>query len=534
MKKKRIVVIGILSLFLILTLGSEIKAFTFCNERGEIKGYIRHQSVFRADDLQRDFEHIQARTTMRLEMLFDVADQIGCLENLTFFGTFEPFYDAVFDMYSSNKTWGAAINPNYPDKTVGFETRPGAGLHHGDRDDYAWKGYHNTWAWFKEYVLAFDVGRLNLRVGKQIVTWGRSDIFRLADIVNPVDLSWHAIFEGVEETRIPLHIIRGIYDVGDVGSLSGVALEFVFNPGDFTGDYLGYEGLPWNLIPEPGMHHWDRRDRSGYDVDNFEWGIRAEAMVGPVNFTLNYFNAPVDSFVLDLSGFFATFNEADIIRRYPRAQWIGFTAEYDETRFTKSILRAEFLFVKDRPHTIDVINAFGIRDIFSVKPNDTNNAFGALFGPGGDPDAIRDRDVIRYVIGFDRPTWIRLLNPRQTFWLSAQLFGTHILDRDGVRIMDGPYPVNSTEFVVSALAMTTYMFGRLTPFAAAAYDFHSNAGLALLSLQYIHGNHWIYKVGSNLMWGRARNYIRGTSSLGGLITSMRHNDEVYFSIQYQF
>ena len=120
MKKKRIVVIGILSLFLILTLGSEIQAISWCDGRINVKGSIRHQSVFRADDLQKDFEHIQARTTMRLETLIDISDRIGFLENVTFYGTLEPYYDAVFDMYSDNKTWGGAINPNYPDKTVGF------------------------------------------------------------------------------------------------------------------------------------------------------------------------------------------------------------------------------------------------------------------------------------------------------------------------------------------------------------------------------------------------------------------------------
>ena len=77
MKKKRIVAIGILSLFLILTLGSEIQAISWCDGRINVKGSIRHQSVFRADDLQKDFEHIQARTTMRLETLIDIYRSSG-------------------------------------------------------------------------------------------------------------------------------------------------------------------------------------------------------------------------------------------------------------------------------------------------------------------------------------------------------------------------------------------------------------------------------------------------------------------------
>jgi hypothetical protein len=527
MEKKSVLIVGMLILFLIFTHVPEIKAFTFAGGRFEVKGYIRHQQVFRSEDLKSSYENVQARTTLRLECLGNIADRIGCLEDVTFFGVLEPFYDAVFDIYSDNKTWGGIPWPNYPNKQVGFMTRPGAGLHHGDRDDYAWKGYHNTWAWLKEYTLAFDIGNLYMRIGKQVVTWGRSDIFRLADIVNPNDFSWHFIFEGVEETRIPLHIIRGIYDVGDVGPFADAAFEFVFNPGDITGDYLGYEGLPWNAIPEPGIHHWGRHDR-GYGLKHAEWGVRLEATIGYVNFTLNYFNAYVDSSVLDLSQFFGTGDEADIFREYPRAQWIGFTVEYEESVYTKCVLRGEFLFVKANPYTIDVVNGFGIRDVTTVKPRHTANALAAL---ARHPNAIIDRDTIKYVIGVDRPTWIRHINSRQTVFLSAQLFGTHILHRNGHRLLDGPYPVKATEFLVSFATWTDYMAGRLRPWAAFVYDFPSDVYLGLLSLQYIHGNHWIYKAGANLIAGRKRNMIRG---YGGVLGSAADKDEVYFSIQYQF
>lgn len=530
MERKNLRAVASLASLLIFLFTSYSEALEYCDGRVQLKGYLRHQSVWRSDDFSEEPNIIQFRTTLRLESLIDVADRVGPAENLFAFVVFEPFYDGVFDFYSDDKTFDAVKFPNYPTKYQGYFTRPGAGLHGGDRDEYAYQGYENTLWWFKEYSLSFDIENLNLRIGKQIVTWGRSDIFRLMDIINPQDYSWHFIFEGVEETRIPLHLVQGIYSVGDVGPFADTALEAVYNPGDISGDYLGYEGLPWNVIPEPGMHHWQRHDR-GYALNNTEAGFRIESSVAHVNFTLNYWNGFVHSFVLKLDQFFQTMNEADIIREYPRAQWFGFTAEYDESRFTKAVWRTEFLFVKDKPHTIDVVNGFGIRDITSVKPRDTANAQQAL---ARHPSGIIDRDVIEYVIGIDRNTWIKFLNSRQTFVLSTQLFGSHILNRNGVRMMDGPYPTQATEFLWSFATWSTYMFGRLTPWAAYVYDFTSDAQVALLSLTYLHGNHWEFKVGANLIAGRERNLLRDTSSIGGLLTSARHNDEFYVRLQYQF
>ncbi len=40
-----------------------------------------------------------------------------------------------------------------------------------------------------------------LSVGRQQIIWGESDGFRLADVVNPLDLSWHYFLESFEDIR---------------------------------------------------------------------------------------------------------------------------------------------------------------------------------------------------------------------------------------------------------------------------------------------------------------------------------------------
>ena len=41
------------------------------------------------------------------------------------------------------------------------------------------------------------------RIGKQQVVWGRTDLFRVLDIINPVDFSRHNIYDELEDIRIP-------------------------------------------------------------------------------------------------------------------------------------------------------------------------------------------------------------------------------------------------------------------------------------------------------------------------------------------
>ena len=69
MDKKKVFAFGIIVLLLGFILGAESRAFTLLDGMVEVKGYLRNQQVFRSPDLKEDYEHIQNRTTLRLELL---------------------------------------------------------------------------------------------------------------------------------------------------------------------------------------------------------------------------------------------------------------------------------------------------------------------------------------------------------------------------------------------------------------------------------------------------------------------------------
>jgi hypothetical protein len=88
----------------------------------------------------------------------------------------------------------------------------------------------------------FDIelmdSRLWLRIGKQTIVWGKTELFRTTDQFNPQDFSL-ASLGSLEETRISLWAFRGVYSLYEVGPLSDVRVEFAFNFDDFSASDLG-------------------------------------------------------------------------------------------------------------------------------------------------------------------------------------------------------------------------------------------------------------------------------------------------------
>ena len=60
----------------------------------------------------------------------------------------------------------------------------------------------------------FDKGPFFLRIGRQVLAWGETDIFRLLDNINPLDDSFGGFFIALDERRLPIEMIRSSYRFG--------------------------------------------------------------------------------------------------------------------------------------------------------------------------------------------------------------------------------------------------------------------------------------------------------------------------------
>ncbi|MBF6567669.1 MAG: hypothetical protein IVW54_02185 [Candidatus Binataceae bacterium] len=129
---------------------------------------------------------------------------------LRFWGVYEPSYG--FDQ-NSHSNDAFALN------RVGNRGTASAAA------DY-WNTLEFHEAWWKT-----SHGPLTVYAGRQIVTWGESLAFRVADVVNPEDLSWNIGFANLEQDRMPLWMLHPILNLPDAGPFSNDFLEFIWVPG---------------------------------------------------------------------------------------------------------------------------------------------------------------------------------------------------------------------------------------------------------------------------------------------------------------
>jgi hypothetical protein len=92
----------------------------------------------------------------------------------------------------------------------------------------------------------FDT-RLWLRLGKQNIVWGKTELFRTTDQFNPQDLAL-ASLPSLEESRIALWALRAVWSFYDVGPLEDIRVEVAMNFDEFEPGDLGRCGEPYSPL----------------------------------------------------------------------------------------------------------------------------------------------------------------------------------------------------------------------------------------------------------------------------------------------
>jgi len=90
-------------------------------------------------------------------------------------------------------------------------------------------------------------GRLSLRIGRQAIIWGKTELYRNTDQINPSNLGI-ATLPTLDESRISLWAARAIYSFYDVGPLQDVRAELVYILDRFMPNDLGRCGAPYTAF----------------------------------------------------------------------------------------------------------------------------------------------------------------------------------------------------------------------------------------------------------------------------------------------
>jgi len=343
----------------------------------------------------------------------------------------------------------------------------------------------------------FNRGPFFVRIGRQNLAWGETDIFRLLDGINPLDNTFGGPFEDLDDRRIPLWMARSSYNLGDFGPVSSLTIEGFFVPGTIDAHVAPWapRGTPY-AVPLPSVLAPSLRiitpDRSWSES---RWGMRVQGMVAEsLNLAIAHYQTFLDvpifrSKVIGSPPVLSDLNDLQLWGEFPEVRITGASMNYWES-MTDIVSRAEVAWFWDEPVFIPEINnstLFGpqlelpepvLNFLAGVLPVDIRKL--GLRGLPLNPrsGSIPRKDILRYMVGFDKQFWIRPLNKLNTFFLSGQYFGQWVPDYDSrMRQESLMYPslkdyprVKEFEHVLTAMLNTLYLSGNLQPQIAMAYD----------------------------------------------------------------
>jgi len=400
---------------------------------------------------------------------------------------------------------------------------------------------------------------VTLRLGRQQVVWGETDFFRALDVINPLDYRWHFYYEPFEDIRVPVSMVRGIYDIGKLPFLDEVFVEGIWIPGDYSPTKISLDPRrPWGFFGQGvresantiivGGEVFDfstavTNDGPSFSLKNSELAFRLKGLLGPVDFSLNYFWTISADAGPKVQQDLATVGPPErsgsvgtvvlpVDLAYPRSHVVGLSANYAEEAFTQTVFRVESTYTTGVPVSLaaDVPKALD---------------------PDGNLYETSKRAVL--MIGFDRPTWIKPLNQITTFFLSGQLFWRHYLDFNRFFVgfpsvypaelngetLQGRFVSRNTdrltedELAATFLATTSYGPGGLwRPTLLTAYDIVGTAGYTHLEIEHIYSAHLIFRLREAVFWG---NNGEGPWFLGDRFGRPGDSrNETVFSIVFQF
>ncbi len=272
-------------------------------------------------------------------------------------------------------------------------------------------------------VEMFD-SRLNIRGGRQNLSWGETDIFRLLDRINPLDDGFGGFLLDLDERRRPLTMLRVGLGLGDIPEwdVYNNTLEAFIAPDKRLGAGVAgawgvaSDAMSPELAPTYHASLGDRTlagaqlDRPDVSLQDSRWGVRFMTTWKDIIFTLAHLSTYPDAPTLSLESRVGEDGLDPIFKlRFPNIQVTGLSASGPVSSFQVPVLR-------DLTYTIfrtEIAGFFG--EPFFIE--DINMAMGRR---------LPKRDVIRAVLGFDHTQWIRPINPYNTFSFSVQQFYSNI------------------------------------------------------------------------------------------------------------
>jgi hypothetical protein len=409
-------------------------------------------------------------------------------------------------------------------------------------------------------------GQNFLRLGKQQIVWGKADFFRLQDIVNPVDYSQHFFIEPFSDTRIPQLSAWFQHRFGDLAFLHEVAGSLVWNFDYFNPVGLGQGGQPWAVA------FGDEKRAFAFDNGLFDAGLcngsSTPGVCNPNHVNFGLYREQVPDWRLDNTGIGTKW---DFLLPYPSIRFA--LTDYYANQQTPTFVLSQLMAVPTLPGCANAATitsgfpgfygpgggglpfiATNARSIHLAK-NETAQSYlnHCVFGGGAEiryhkantlglsadyfephtgvvirvesswtHDAMLNNtdylswqdngDILQYVVGFDKPYFIKFLNPYRTFFSSLQVYETYYPGQLSENSCKDGLVTCVNNFTFTFFTQTHYYGDMIIPLIFAAYSTGTDATIGG-NVQYLITDHWSATVGFDAFLGISHQHNVGPDAL---------------------
>jgi hypothetical protein len=392
--------------------------------------------------------------------------------------------------------------------------------------------YNN--AEFREYYVNFRPwDKVNMRLGKQQVVWGRTDFFQAMDIIHGYDYSWRSFLEGENEyLRKPLVMANTEISVPDANGV----LQLIWVPGeDFNkkedfGHTYDLSGGRYALQPNKGADFLTGGVPYNYrhskaDAQDDHAGLRWSGYAGPVEYSFCYFYGNNQDPVVNsiFNPFYdAPVNEfAEFI--FPKISLVGGTANY-YIELTDMVVRTEFAYTFNKPYNVG--------QNFFIPGTDIN-----LPGFGG----IKRYDTAKIMFGFDKPMGFvkPLFGARKDGFFTMQAFTNYIVDYDKdeddiVRLAGYGDAYDEFDTMVTAVLGWNYAGDTINPQLAGGIHANTGESFIIPSLSFVFGNNWRLYTEYTLWLAKHSKDPGEVENKTNLVGWFKNNNQLYMRLSYIF
>ena len=373
-------------------------------------------------------------------------------------------------------------------------------------------------AYVKNTVSLDDGTQLFMKIGRQQVVWGRTDLFRVLDVINPVDFSRNNIYDELQDIRIPMLIAQAEFRLGASETMQDRNLQFIWNFDKFRPDNLGQCGAPNDILDAGcffrGMKNlWD----NGGTVANFANvgpGTMLATNFGAHQIGINNIHLPSWSLLntqlgfkyegITMDGLNFSLNALTYRSQLPslhggKGAVNAFTGQYQSSWPSLIAFDMEFPRVNLLGGSVDfqwaaANAAVRMEAAFTKGEEFANTARSELYSKN---------PVFRGVIGIDRPTFIPWISSSRTVLFSGQLFWQHIFDHE---LYNGPLgqigmPDWKDNMTATLLIKAFLANDRVSPQIIFARDFRASALVASPSVEWSTTDNLKFSIGANLKSG---------------------------------